>query len=68
MVSGPSNGTLDPMLTASSMEAGSTATCPSEAEKETMRNMFNEMFKGRVESAVIDMVLQEENWNGEIIT
>lgn len=39
----------------------------SENEKLTMKKMFVEMFKGRVETSVIEMVLQEENWNGELI-
>ena len=38
---------------------------PDDNHKQTIRTMFIEMFKGRVESAVIDMVLQEENWNGK---
>ena len=38
---------------------------PDDNQKQTIRTMFLEMFKGRVESAVIDMVLQEENWNGK---
>ena len=38
---------------------------PDDNQKQTIRTMFIEMFKGRVESAVIDMVLQEENWNGK---
>lgn len=35
-----------------------------ENKKLTMKRTFMEIFKGRVEASVIEMVLQEENWNG----
>lgn len=44
--------------------SASTQQPPDDKTKENIRKMFLEMFKGRVEASVIDMVLQEENWNG----
>lgn len=38
----------------------------SEKDKVTMQKMFEEMFRGRIENNVIDMVLQDVNWNGEL--
>lgn len=48
---------------------GSTPTTPgvSGPDRATMRKTFEEMFKGRIDSSVIDMVLQDVNWNGECL-
>lgn len=35
-----------------------------DANKKTVLCMFVEMFKGRIEQSVVEMVLQDVNWNG----
>jgi len=47
------------------LETNGTASEPSEKDKANIKRMFEEMFRGRVESSVIEMVLQEEQYNGE---
>ena len=51
------------------VDDGGATSSPAISEKDqaTIRTMFVEMFKGRVEHSVIDMVLQSVNWNGKFL-
>lgn len=59
----PKRSPIEESVAASSDSGDGTEA--SDKDKATMRKMFEEMFRGRVEANVIEMVLQEAEWNGK---